>query len=280
LITDSLTTFTTNFSINASVPLTPTNFFFDDVEGGNLGWTPGGTPNTWAITTAQSHTPTHSWTDSPSGDYSDNSNNYITLALDLTGKKQIQVSGWFKYALESGFDYAYMEYSLDGGTDWTNLATFNGLQTDWQLVIADAPALDNQANVLIRIRLQSDGGVVEDGIYMDDFAVSYVPFECTYSPVPDAPTLVSPANDSWVESRVTFEWQPAASGLPAEGYIFYLDETPVVTFTDQITTTTLSVPAWAHTWFVKATNTSGASLPSDTWNLNVFGRIFLPITRK
>jgi hypothetical protein len=115
---------------------------------------------------------------------------------------------------------------------------------------------------------------------VDDVALSYEPFVCNYTPVPNAPTLVSPANGSWVISPVTFTWQPAAEGAPAEGYVFYLDETPVVTLTSPITTTTLDVTPWAHTWFVKATNASGASVPSSTWSFDVFGKIFLPITRK
>ena len=43
--------------------------FFDDFENGVNGWTTGGTNNTWAQTTAQSYSPTHSWTDSPAGNY-------------------------------------------------------------------------------------------------------------------------------------------------------------------------------------------------------------------
>ena len=41
-----------------------------------------------------------------------------------------------------------------------------------------------------------------------------------------------------------------------------------------------SVEFWSHTWFVKATNATGESLPSDTWSFNVLGRFFLPIAQK
>ncbi len=364
VVTDTYTTYNTAFSLNASIVLPRQDLFFNDVEGGAAGWTTGGSPNSWAITTNQSHTPTHSWTDSPAGDYQNNANNWVrTPAYDLSGKRHVQVSGWFKYALEAGWDYAYLEYSLNGGGTWNTanpLATFNGSQTDWWFELVDAPELDNQANVALRIHLVSDGGVTEDGIYVDDMALSYEPYICTYTPLdadfsatptegvapltvvftntssgdftdslwqfgdgltstlespthiydqagaytvtltisgtsgtdtlvrpnyitvsapaPDAPTLISPADGSWTGSPVTFVWQPADGGPPAEGYVLYLDDSPVVTTTE--TTATLAISPWAHTWYVVATNASGSSLPSATWSFDVFGKFFLPLTQK
>lgn len=282
LITDSVNTYITAFSLNASIPLPRQDVFSNTVEGGDMGWTTGGYPNSWAITTVDSHSPTHSWTDSPAGDYQNNTNNYVrTPAFDLTGLRHVQLSGWYKYGLESGWDYAYIEYSLDGGNSWsdTPLATFNGFQ-DWYSLVIDAPMLDNQPNVALRFHLISDGGVTEDGLYVDDVALSYEPFECTFISVPNAPNLLSPADGSWMSSPVTFTWEPAEDGAPAEGYILYLDDTPTITLTTPITSTILDVSPWAHSWNVKATNAAGASLPSPTWSFNVFGEIFLPLTRK
>ena len=282
VVTDSVNTYNTAFSLNASVPLPRQDVFFNDVEGGAAGWTTGGSPNTWAISTNDAHSPTHSWTDSPAGNYQDNANNFVrTPAYDLTGKRHVQVSGWFKYALETGYDFVYLEYSLNGGGSWnpTPLASFNG-SSDWVQSTVDASVLDNQSNVALRFHFISDQGVTEDGIYVDDVALSYEPFVCSYTPVPNAPTLASPADGSRVNSPVTFVWQPADSGVPAEGYVFYLDDSPVVTFTTPITTTTLDVTPWAHTWFVKATTPSGVSSPSATWSFDVFGKLFLPLTQK
>jgi Carboxypeptidase regulatory-like domain len=282
VISDSFSTYNTTFSLNASVPMPRQDIFFNDVEGGAAGWTIGGYPYSWAITSNQSHSPTHSWTDSPSGNYQNNANNWVqTPAYDLSDKSHIQVSGWFKYALEPGWDYAYLEYSFNGGGNWITanpLATFNGLQTDWQYITVDASALDNQANVTLRIRLVSDTGLTYDGIYVDDMALSYEPYECTYTPAPDVPVLVSPADGSWTGNPVTFVWQPADGGSPVEGYILYLDDTPMVTTTE--TTTTLALTSWEHIWYVVATNASGSSLPSEPWGFEVFGQFFLPLTQK
>ena len=283
VVTDSLYTYNTNFSINASVPLPRADFYTNDVENGLMGWTTGGSLNTWAITTNYSHSPTHSWSDSPAGNYQNNTNSWVrTPSLDLSGRHNVELSGWFRYNLEAGYDYVYVEYSLNGGANWnpTPLMTFNGSQSEWQQVKVDASMLDNQPNVAIRIHLLADAGVVEDGIYVDDFALSSIPYECIYDPTPNAPTLVSPADGSWLDSPVTFVWEPVEGGPPIEGYVFFLDDTPVMTFTSPITTTTLDVTPWGHTWFVESTNITGPSLPSITWSFDILGKLFLPLTIK
>ena len=132
-------------------------------------------------TTSQSHSPTHSWADSPAGNYADNVDSWLqSPVINLGGKTGVGVSGFFKYALEPGFDYAYLEYSTDGGTTYnaTPLAAINGVEANWVRTSVSAAALDNQANARLRLRFFSDTGVVLDGIYVDDFDVSYQPLVC------------------------------------------------------------------------------------------------------
>jgi hypothetical protein len=280
VITDSFSTYNTAFSLNASVPLPRTDVFSNTVENGDMGWTTGGTNNTWAITTEDSHSPTHSWTDSPSGNYLDNTNSYLrTPAFDLTGKRHVQLSGWFKYALEEGWDYVYIEYSLNGGGSWNTanpLASLTGYQ-DWHHVNLDASVLDGQPNVALRFHLTTDSNTNFDGIHLDDIALSYEPFECNFATAPNAPSLVSPADGSSVTSPVTFVWKGAENGAPAEGYIVYIDDSPAITLTEPVTSTVLDVSAGSHSWFVKATNPSGMSDPSDIWSFDVLALPGAPI---
>lgn len=169
------------FSIQASVPQPPANAYFDDFENGANGWATGGTGNTWAQVTSQSYSPTHSWTDSPSGNYANNVNSWLqSPVIDLTGKVGIVVSAYTTYALESGFDFVYLEWSTDGGATWNAapLASFNGIQATWTQTASPAAALDNQSNARLRYRFVSDTGVVADGFYVDDFAVTYTPIVC------------------------------------------------------------------------------------------------------
>jgi outer membrane receptor protein involved in Fe transport len=205
-----------------------------------------------------------------------------TLSLDLAVKHNVQINGWFRYDLEAGYDYIHVEYSLNGGASGnpTPPMTFNGLQNEWQQVTVDIPMLDNQSNDAVCIRHLSDPVVTEDGVYVDDFALSSIPYECNYDLTPNAPSMVAPANGSWLNSTVTFVWQPAEEGAPLKGYVFYLDDTPVVTFTSPISTTTLDVTPWELTWLVKASNITGIFLPSASWSLNIFGKLCIPLTDK
>lgn len=275
VMTDSVSVYSSDFTLNASVALPRTDIISNTVESGAAGWTTGGTSNTWAITTLSSHSPTHSWTDSPAGAYVDNTNSYLrTPAFDLSGKRNVVISGWYLYELESGYDYVYLEYSLNGGGTWQTaspLASFNGFQSSWENLVVDAAVLDNQANVALRYRLVSDSGVTADGIYIDDVAVSYEPYSCDYTPplLPGAPNLLSPLDGAQVTNPVTFTWEDSGAGDLPSGYIFNLDNTPVMTFTTPVTSTTMTLTSGVHTWSVVATNLAGPSPASETRTVEI-----------
>jgi hypothetical protein len=121
----------------------------------------------------------------------DNANTYlISQIMDLSNKYNVQVSGWYQYALESGYDYVYLEYSTNGGTSWSSnyLLRLNGQQSTFENVVVDAPQLANVAQARLRWRLQSDAGVNFDGIHIDDVSVTYVPIVC--QPPPTSVNLV------------------------------------------------------------------------------------------
>ncbi len=178
--------YTLNFSLQASIPQPLTSAYSDNFESGANGWTTGGTSNAWAQTTSQSQSPTHSWTDSPAGSYPNNMNSWVqSPVVNLSGKTGVVVSSWVRYDLEPGYDYAYLEYSTNGGTSWnaSYLARWNGANATWTQSSLAAPALDNQASVRLRYRVTSDAGVVADGLYVDTFDVSYRPIVCQPVPV-------------------------------------------------------------------------------------------------
>lgn len=139
----------------------------DDVEGGNIGWT---AQSPWAITTEASASPTHSWTDSPGGDYDDNRNVSLTSPMvDLTGMTGATLEFAHIYDLESGYDYGYVEVSDDGGASWETVATYNGTHTSpWETVTVALPQLDGVAAARIRFRLETDVSVTRDGWHVDD----------------------------------------------------------------------------------------------------------------
>ncbi len=251
--------YTVSLSLYAMALLPPTSILSDDVESGAGNWVTGGTNNHWAISEEQAHSPTHAWSDSPGGNYQDNTNAWLrSPVMDFTGKVNAALSFWQRYDLETGWDFGYLEYSLDGGANWEDaVSSYSGVQTSWERPTFNLPALDNQADVAFRFRLSSDTAVTTDGWYIDDVDLSYQPFECTY-PVapPGAPVPVAPADGTLTTTQaITLSWE-AGPGAPPQGYNLELDGAVITT--SATSSATLLSPG-LHTWRVRAFNALGYS---------------------
>lgn len=124
----------------------------------------------WGVSTTQSHSPTHSITESPSGQYQNDVTSYAYLRpVNLsTGFTSAEVSFWTRYDLESNYDYTWFEVSTNG-SNWVSLAQFNGTQTSWQKKTYNLNSFLNQPFVQFRFKFVSDGSVTQDGLYVDDF---------------------------------------------------------------------------------------------------------------
>jgi len=152
------------------IPLPPIVFpFTDDFETGAVFWN---MEDPWALTTSASHSPTHSMTDSPGGVYNNNINIASTLrSLDLSYYTGASFSFWTRYALEQGYDYVYVEASINGA-DWIVLDQYTGTQTSW---INKSYSLDGYLGhpyVFLRFRLYTDIYSQADGIYVDDYEIN------------------------------------------------------------------------------------------------------------
>ncbi len=140
------------------------SIFSDDVENGNQGWT-AQTP--WGITTGSSHSPTHSWTDSPAGNYGNNLNISLTSqTFDFTGYSGVTLNFWQKYITQQNLDIASVEYNAGAG--WVPVASFSGSQNSWQSQQLAIPGLDNQPSGQVRFHFTTNGSVFYDGWYVDD----------------------------------------------------------------------------------------------------------------
>jgi len=93
-----------------------------------------------------------------------------------------------KWEIEEGYDYVQLQISTNG-YDWTALEgnytvtgngnqasgepLYDGFQTEW--IQEEVDVTDYIGNsITFRFILKSDGGVVEDGFYFDDFEVKIV----------------------------------------------------------------------------------------------------------
>jgi len=128
--------------------------------------------DTWGISTAASHSPSHAITESPNGDYGNNLEIYATLnSFSLAGYTEAELSFWTKYTLESGYDYMWLEISTNG-SNWTELDEFNGNQNSWVQKTYPLDDYLGEPYVVIRFHFYSDVYVTEDGMYIDDFEIT------------------------------------------------------------------------------------------------------------
>ena len=136
--------------------------FADNIERGNQGW--GGK---WAITNSANSS--HSWTDSPSGNYADKSEaSLISPSFDLTKYSDVYLLISHRYEFENRYDYGYVEYSIDDGMNWIYAASFTGSQLSFTQATINVHGLSNQATARFRFRVLSDEAVNADGWYVDD----------------------------------------------------------------------------------------------------------------
>ncbi|HLN65043.1 MAG TPA: S8 family serine peptidase, partial [Symbiobacteriaceae bacterium] len=158
-------------------PQGPAVLFFDNMEGGDNGWTHGGTQDQW-----QHGTPTSGpnaafsgasvWATNLSGNYNSSANAWLVsppIALTGVSGASLQFAHW--YNLESNYDFGYVEISVNGGATWTQLGSrFTGAITAYAQPVFDLTPYVGQT-VQIRFRMTSDGSVVKPGWYIDDVKV-------------------------------------------------------------------------------------------------------------
>lgn len=143
----------------------------------------------WGLTTTKFVSSPNSVTDSPTGNYSTNTNASITTTdfLEFEDALGAELTFSAQWEIEAGWDYAQVLISLDGA-DWEPLnglytkpgsgsfqpigePLYDGSQTTW---IEEKIDLSDYVNEPFKIRfsLRSDGYINEDGIYIDDVKIN------------------------------------------------------------------------------------------------------------
>jgi carboxypeptidase T len=143
----------------------------DNAEGTFGNWT---TNLSWGITSSQSNSPTHSFTDSPQGQYTNNANNSMTLlnAIDVTSSAVVMLNFFHKYSVEQGYDFCNVEVSNANDTSWQTVSSYTGALSGWTSQTLDLTGFTGGASqIKVRFRLSSDGFVTDDGWYVDDIKI-------------------------------------------------------------------------------------------------------------
>jgi hypothetical protein len=175
----------------------PSNFFqffvasqsialYDEAVNIN-NWTASGG---WNVTTAKYVSPPTSFTDSPGGNYSNNTtavfryNNQINLNGIIGASLEYDA----QWNIENNYDYAQVQISTNNGSTWTALAgsytnpgtgtfqpngepLYDGIQSTWVHEIIDISNYVNQ-NISLRFQLRTDGSITADGIYIDNIKIT------------------------------------------------------------------------------------------------------------
>jgi len=190
--------------------------FSDDVESGNAGWSADAP---WAITEESSHSPSHSWTDSPGTSYG----NYLDIKLtspviDLSETDGVKLYFWHTMDLEANADYGYVEYSTDGGGTWNTAASYSlEDQNTWTQAQVDLPALSNQADARLRFRLATNWYTGSyDGWHIDDIVLAGGDSSC-WEPMAPVPAF---ATNSPVALGQPVEFTNETLGTPPIEYLW------------------------------------------------------------
>jgi hypothetical protein len=196
---------TQNFSVNATGDFNITNSFeaaADNLIVENGVWQRG-VPTGPTLNNVTSGT--QAYATNLSGDYPTDVEAYlVTNCYDFTQIIDPVLKFQMAYILETNWDWANVQYSLNGGQTWQNLGTVNS-QPNWynsnrvdefdcpgcpgaqwtganavmneyaydftQNAASGETDLTNEDNIVFRMRLVSDSVITEEGIVLDDFVV-------------------------------------------------------------------------------------------------------------
>jgi hypothetical protein len=98
----------------------------------------------------------------------------ISVPLNVSTYPAVYLSWYQKFALETGYDYGFVDVSSNNGTSWARIATFNGLDSStWKLQSFNISSyVGGSSNMLVRFRDSCDTNLNWDGWYVDNINVT------------------------------------------------------------------------------------------------------------
>jgi subtilisin family serine protease len=167
-----------------------TNLLFHNFDSnpGGLGYTFSGTNNSWGFTNTIFSSPSTSMTDSPAGNYVNNTTSVATGPIFSTaGQRGCRLESLLRLATQDSShgiegDGIVTDISGDGGANWSTESGWAGTTsgTFQRFTMAELP--DRIPQVQYRFSFISDDRIVDDGIYLDDvraYCVSGTPSATT-----------------------------------------------------------------------------------------------------
>jgi subtilisin family serine protease len=139
-------------------------------------WVTGGSPDTWGRSFTYWHSGSWSLSDSPSGQYADNTDSYAALTggLDLTGRRDCAASVYARTAL-SDDDALLALTSPDQQTWGRRITALTGTSNGFERWLIDLSELEGHAGGGLAFRLISNASGTDEGVALDDLEVFCVP---------------------------------------------------------------------------------------------------------
>jgi subtilisin family serine protease len=150
-------------------------------------WATGGSPDTWGRSFTYWRSGAWSLSDSPSGQYANDTDNYAQLlaGLDLTGRRDCAASVYTRLALSDG-DLLLSDTSPDGVHWGDRLGAVGGSTSGaFSRWLIDLSQLEGRAGGGLRFRLLADGSGTNEGVALDDLDVFCVPPITGFTGAPD-----------------------------------------------------------------------------------------------
>jgi hypothetical protein len=168
---DTITMYDNNINILVGTGYT---VFADSAENGTFNWP---TMTNFAVVTNQYLSPTHSF----KGSCSNNGiGQMVSIPINVSSYPMVYLSLCQKYALETGYDYGFVDVSGNNGTTWQRIATFNGNDSAaWKFQNFNVTSIvGGSSNMLIRFKDSCDANMNWDGWYIDNIRIT------AYQPIP------------------------------------------------------------------------------------------------
>jgi photosystem II stability/assembly factor-like uncharacterized protein len=127
-------------------------------------------PNGTALNSAVSGN--KAYTTNPNGDYAANKQaQLVSPCYDLTTVSSPVLKFSMAYEIEEGWDYLYLECTINKGATWNNLATYTGNNSTLSDYEFDLDSFADASNIIFRYRFVSDNYIEQEGVVLDDFII-------------------------------------------------------------------------------------------------------------
>jgi subtilisin family serine protease len=158
-------------STASTYPFEVPSVFTEDFESGLDGWSTGGTPDTWGLTSEFNLGGTQSLTDSPNANYANDAANFAetTTGFSLAGLTDCELVSPLQLDTADSGDQVQVQASIDGST-WITLTSATGSGFVAAVDELSAP-FSGDSSVFLRYRFESNASGTDVGAFVDDILV-------------------------------------------------------------------------------------------------------------